>query len=184
MHNLLRRSGLEVNHKAVFRAYKQEGLGIRRRRTRKGKRVRIGKQTPPTGPNQLWAMDFVSDGTTSGQKVRTLTLIDVFTKECISLTVDTSLPAARVCRALESAIEEYGAPKAIRMDNDPEFTAHRTVRWLDDRGVYQDFIEPGKPFQNGHYESFNARYRDECLNVNLFADVIEARTRSNEWRAT
>lgn len=179
---LLRKNGKTVNHKAVYRAYTQEALMIRRRRTRKIKRVRVGKTSLPTAPNQLWAMDFVSDSTTCGQRVRTLAVIDVFTRECVSMTVDTSLPSARVRRALEQAIAQYGTPKAIRMDNGPEFTAHQTVEWLDERGILQDFIEPGKPYQNGHCESFNARYRDECLNVHIFRNILEARRQSDAWR--
>ena len=82
----------------------------------------------------------------------------------------------------KQAIAQYGTPEAIRMDNGPEFTAHQTVGWLDERGIHQDFIEPGKPYQNGHCESFNARYRDECLNVHIFRNILEARRQSKAWR--
>jgi putative transposase len=182
LHRMLEKEDVCINHKTVYRVYKQEGLALLRRRTRKVKRVRVGKPTGPSAPNQLWAMDFVSDSTVKGQHFRTLTVIDVFTRECVALVPQASFSAHKVCQALEGAIETHGKPDSIRMDNGPEFTAKKTTSWFCEREIFQDFIEPGKPYQNGNNESFNARFRDECLNVEQFRNLTDAKRLISAWK--
>lgn len=182
LHRLVATEQGPINHKRVYKAYKEEGLGLSRRRTRKMKRVRLGKSEPPSAPNQTWAMDFISDSTERGQRFRVLGMIDLCTKESLCLVPKTSFRAKTVCRLLEQAMKSYGKPQKVRMDNGPEFRAKDTIAWFDRHGITQEFIEPGKPYQNGHCESFNARFRDECLDIELFRDLKDADQRIEAWR--
>src|SRR5215217_7932429 len=116
-------------------------------------------------PNQEWAMDFVSDALTTGRALRTFTLIDSYTKECLAIEVNTGIASRQVTRVLERVIEQRGAPDCIRCDNGPEFTSFHFVEWSKQQRITVLHIQPGKPVQNGHIESFNGRFRDECLNT-------------------
>jgi putative transposase len=179
---LLRREGVVVNHKRVLRLYRDEGLTMRRR---KRKHVAYGRVQSPlvvVGPNQRWALDFVSDALAWGRRIRLLAVIDVFTRECLAIEVDTSLPAERVTRVLGRIVGERGVPQEIQLDNGPELTSRVLDQWAYERGVELRFIEPGKPVQNAFIESFNGRLRDECLNEHWFVSLGDARRLVEAWR--
>jgi putative transposase len=135
----------------------------------------------PAAPNELWSMDFVADRIENGRRLRIFNLIDNYTKECVGNIVDTSIGGCRVARELDKIIEFRNKPKAIVCDNGPEFTSGKMFDCSQESGVDLSFIQPGKPQQNAFVESFNGRMRDECLNVNLFNSLTEARTVIAEW---
>jgi putative transposase len=181
LYRLLRREGMVVNKKLVQRVYRAEGLTVRRR---KRKRVAVPR-TPlpaPAAPNDRWSMDFVSDALGDGRKFRALTIVDDFTRESPAIEVDTSLPGERVVRVLEQLGATRGLPKAIVCDNGPEFRGEALDQWADRRGVALQFIQPGKPIQNAFAESFNGRFRDECLNESWFVSLTDARQTIEAWR--
>ena len=180
---LLRREGLKDNHKRIERVYAEEELQIRRRR--KKRRAPGSRRQPmliPAGPNERWSMDFMHDSLADGRKLRALTIVDDFTRECPAIAVATSIPGKRVCRVLDQLKEERGLPKTIVVDNGPEFTGIDLDQWAYREGVTLHFIEPGKPNQNAFIESFNAILRDECLNEHWFQDLGEARGLIEDWR--
>ena len=182
LHVLLRREGWAVNHKRVHRLYREERLAMRRHRR---KRFRAEARVPlelPTRANQLWTMDFTQDSLSSGRKFRTLNLMDGCTREAPAIEVDTSLPGARVVRVLERLKQERGVPEAIQVDHGPEFISRAVDQWAFANGVQLHFIDPGKPTQNGFIESFNGKFRDECLNQNWFVDLDDARRIIEAWR--
>jgi putative transposase len=178
---LLRRSGQAANHKRVWRLYRALELGVRRCRRRKLYRAPV-QAARLTGANQEWAMDFVSDGTASGQRLRALTIVDAYTRECLEIRTATSLGSARVIDALERVAGSRGLPPAIRVDNGPEFTSRQFRAWCEHKGVGIVYIQPGKPTQNAIIESFHARLRDECLNANWFWNLADARSKIAYWR--
>lgn len=180
---LLRREGLQVNDKRVHRLWKREGLTLARRRPR----ARLPKRPTPMpdhdgAPCVVWACDFVHDTCLNGQVLRCLTLIDEGTRECLTISVEASQPAKKVIEALDQAIKQYGKPRFLRTDNGPEFIAEALDRWAKKHGIEHLFNQPGKPWQNGKNESFNGRFRDECLNAEAFASRREARVLIEEWR--
>ena len=178
---LLGRRGWSVNRKRVYRLYREEGLAVRRR---KRKRVAV-ERTPlrlPARADEVWTMDFTHDALSGGRKFRTLNLMDGYTREALAIEVDTSLPGARVVRVLERLRERRGVPERIQVDNGPEFISQVVDQWAYDRGVTLNFIRPGKPTDNGHIESFNGKFRDECLNQYWFVNLVEARERIEAWR--
>lgn len=164
---VLTRPGHKVNFKRVYRLYRQEQLAVRRL-----KRKRLERMTPvnamPTAPNQEWALDFVSDGMANGRSIRLPTVVDGLTRECPAIEVGVSLGSRRVTRVLERGIAERGTPQSLRCDNGPEFKSRHFIGWCEQRGIARVHIQPGKPMQNGYMESFNGRFRDECLNANWF----------------
>ncbi len=179
---VLRREGWKVNHKKVSRIYRDEKLSLRlKRRQKRSAAVRVPLPTP-TGPNQVLSMDFVFDGLSSGRKFKTLTIVDDFTRECVTIEVDFGISGERVTRVLDRISETRGRPKAIRCDNGPEFVSNALDRWAYQNGVAIDFIDPGKPNQNAYIESFNGRFREECLNDNQFVALVEAQTVIEAWR--
>jgi putative transposase len=182
LHVLLRREGHAVNRKRVYRLYKTAGLAVRRRRRRKLRATRPLPIIVLERPNQRWSMDFVHDYLTDGRRLRTLNIVDAFTRECLAIEVDTSLPAARVVRVLDRLVWEYGLPESLRVDNGPEFISTALDRWAFQHGVALDFIQPGKPTQNAHVESFNGHFRDECLAQAHLATVPRARAEIELWR--
>ena len=182
LHVLLRREGYEVNHKRIHRLYRREGLMVRRRLR---KRIAAGKRVPlpmPSRPNERWSIDFMSDQLGDGRVFRTLNIVDDFTRECLAIEVDTSLSGGRVVRVLEGLCAVYGRPRALVMDNGPELTSKALDAWAYRNGVDLRFIQPGKPVQNCYVESFNGKFRDECLNEHWFASLEEAREVIEEWR--
>jgi putative transposase len=178
---LLRRDGEAVNHKRLFRVYKEAGLSVRRKKRKR--LVRVGQpQFTATAPNQQWALDFVHDRIANGRSIRVLTVVDTFTRECLALEVDTSLPSIRVTRTLDQIIARRGPPQRLRMDNGSELTSRHFLSWGIEKRIELVHIQPGKPVQNAHCESFNGRLRDECLNTSWFRNLWEARTKINAWR--
>ena len=178
---LLMREGWEVDVKRIHRLYKAEGMSVRRL-----KRKRLTRPVPlnPTlvRPNQEGGMDFVSDALATGRALRTFNLIDSFTKESLAIEVGTGIGSRQVTRVLERVMEARGIPGAIRCDNGPEFTSLYFTEWCKDRSVTVHYIQPGKPVQNGYVESFNGRFRDECLNASWFVNLADARQKIEAWR--
>jgi putative transposase len=170
-----------INCKRVQRLYREAGLKVRRR-SRKRFKAAVVEKPVLTAPNQEWAMDFVHDQLATGQRIRTLSIIDNFTRECLALEVDTSLPSLRVIRALDEIGQRRTLPQVIRTDNGPEFTSRRFLSWSMEKRIRAATIEPGKPIQNPFIESFNGRFRDECLNVNWFSNLNDARLKVEQWR--
>ena len=169
------------NRKLTQRVYREEGLHVRRR---KRKRVAVVR-TPlpaPTRPNTRWSMDFVSDALGDGRKFRSLTLVDDYTRESPAIEVDFSLPGERVTRVLDRVAAERGYPNVIVCDNGPEFRGEALDQWAHRHGVQLAFIEPGKPVQNAYIESFNGKFRDECLNENWFVSLADAQQTIEAWR--
>jgi len=185
LHVLLRRDRIGedecINHKRVWRVYRDLGLSVRR--TRRKRLQRSLKPRPIlTAANQEWAVDFISDVAASGRRLRIFSVVDSYTRECLALEVDTSLPSRRVTRALTKVIETRGAPIAIRSDNGPEVSSRHFLAWCVERRIDAVHIQPGKPTQNPHVESFHGRFRDECLNVSWFWNLFDARHKIATWR--
>jgi putative transposase len=180
---LLRREGRSINHKRVYRLYRELGLAMRRRKRRhSGQRLAAAATTGVGRPNQRWAMDFVSDTLAQGRTFRVLTILDEYTRECLAIEADTSLPGLRVIRVLEQLVHTRGLPDEIHVDHGPEFVCRSVRSWCEKHRVLLRYIEPGRPMQNGHIEAFNGRFRDECLNANWFLNLVTARTQVESWR--
>lgn len=182
LHILLRREGIELNHKKLFRLYREERLAVRRRGSRKRA---LGTRAPmaiPDGPNQRWSLDFVADALIDSRRFRILGVVDDFSRECLALVVDTSLSGVRVARELDRLVEFRGPPLMIVSDNGTELTSNAILRWQEERGVEWHYIAPGRPQQNGFVESFIGRFRDECLNEHLFERLTQARRIIEAWR--
>ncbi len=179
---LLRREGLYVNHKRVYRLYHLSGLGVKRRRRRKGLATERLPLLRPAAPNLIWSMDFVMDALATGRRIKCLTCVDDFTKECLTVTVAFGISGVQVTRILDSIALFRGYPATIRTDQGPEFTCRALDQWAFEHGVELRLIQPDKPTQNGFIESFNGRFRDECLNEHWFSDVSHARRTISEWR--
>jgi putative transposase len=182
IHVLLRREGWKVNWKKVYRLYRELGLAVRRR-----KRKRIGpfQRVPlpkPTAANQSWSMDFVADGLADGRRLRCLTIVDDHSRECPAIEVDTSITGTRVVAVLERLADERGLPASITVDHGPEFEGQVLDAWAYARGVRLSFIRPGKPVENAYIESFNGKFRDECLNEHWFVNIAHARRVIESWR--
>jgi putative transposase len=178
---LLVREGWQVNHKRVYRLYVEEKLGLRRKRGRK----RSGVRQPlaqPTAANQVWSVDFMTDALSSGRRFRTLNIVDDYTRECLAIEVDTSLGGGRVVRVLEELKVRRGLPRKIRSDNGPEFVSRAVDQWAYEQGLQWHTIQPGRPMENGFVESFNGRFRDECLNENWFIHLSDARDKIGQWK--
>ena len=182
LHILLRRDGVVLNHKKLFRLYREERLTVRRR---SGRKRALGTRAPmamPQGPNQRWSLDFVADQLVDGRRFRVLVVVDDFTRECLALVVDTSLSGQRVARELDALIAFRGRPLMVVSDNGTELTSRAILQWQEDSQVEWHYITPGKPMQNGFVESFNGRLRDECLNETLFTSLAHARFVLAAWR--
>ena len=188
LHHLLRREKENgrakwvVNHKRVYRLYREEGLAMRRRKSR---RFRAEARVPlalPTRANHIWTMDFTRDTLASGRKFRTLNLMDGYTREALWIEIDTSLPGVRVVQVLERVAQERGLPETIQVDNGPEFISRVVDQWAYANGVALHFIAPGKPVQNAFIESFNGKFRDECLNQSWHTSLEDARQSFEAWR--
>jgi len=178
---LLRRSGEWVNHKRLHRVYREAGLSLRRKKRKYC--VRIGQPLRVwTAANQEWALDFVHDAVECGRRIRVLSVVDAYTRECLALEVDTSFASRRVTRVLETIVAERGQPKAIRCDNGPELTSRHFLAWCVERQIELIHIQPGKPTQNPHVESFHGRLREECLTISWFQNLFDARGKIAAWR--
>jgi len=179
---LLRREGQRVNAKRIYRLYREEGVGVRRRKRKRIGAVERQPLTTPSGANQRWSMDFVSDALSDGRKFRSLNIVDDYNRECVAAEVDTSIPGSRVVRVLEALRERRGLPEVLVTDNGPEFAGQALDVWVRQQSVKRHCIEPGKPVQNAFIESFNGKMRDECLNEHWFVSLTEARQRIESWR--
>ena len=179
---LLRREGLHVNHKRVYRIYHLNGLSVKRRRRRKGLATERLPLLRPDAPNLTWSMDFVIDALASGRRLKCLTCVDNFTQECLTVTVAFGISGVQVTRTLDSIALFRGYLATIRTDQGPEFTCRAPDQWAFEHCVELRLIQPGKPTQNGFIESFNGRFRDECLNEHWFSDIVRARKIINDWR--
>jgi putative transposase len=182
LHDRLTRQGWAINIKRTYRIYREEGLMVKKRRRKK---LPVPERQPlvrPQRPDEVWSMDFVFDELASGRRVKTLTVVDDCSKEAVQIAADTSMPALYVTRLLDQLGAERGLPKVIRTDNGPEFAGRTMHDWAARNGVELRFIQPGKPVQNAYIESFNSRFRDECLSQHWFASLSHMRSVIDNWR--
>ncbi len=178
----LARRGLAMSADRAYRIWKKAGLQVPRRRPRR--RVATGRPRPlpATGVNQVWAYDFVFDACANGQQLKCLTVIDEYTRECLAIEVAGSLRSGRVIEVLSKLISTRGAPTYLRSDNGPEFVSRAVLKWLLASEIETAPIDPGKPWQNGANESFNGKFRDECLGMQWFKNRIDAKVVIEDWR--
>ncbi len=180
---LLRREGWTVNYKRVYRLYCDEGLNLRakrpKRRVSSAHRV---ERTAASTINECWSMDFVSDSLFNGRRFRALTIVDNFSRECLWIEAAQNLRGEEVVGVLDHIKQSRGVPRSIRCDNGPEFISKVLDRWAYENGVTLDYSRPGKPTDNAFVESFNGSFRDECLNVNWFLSMEDARDKIEAWR--
>lgn len=181
LHGLLRGEGLVQNKKRTYRIYLEEGLQVRTKKRKKLQRPRLVMDVP-TQKNKRWSMDFVSDQLASGRRFRVLNVIDNFNRELLGQLVALSISGQQVTRFLEQLGEEHGYPEQIVCDNGTEFTSKAMFFWSKSANVRLNFIQPGKPTQNGFVESLNGKFRNECLNQNWFRTLEEARYEIGKWR--
>lgn len=178
----LRQAGLAVNHKRVERLYQLEKLQVRRRRRKK---IPVAERQPlirPSGPNQVWSMDFVFDRVASGRAIKCLVIVDDATHEAVAIVPEHSIGGSHLTRILDGVCSQRGRPAVIRTDNGPEFVGKAMLNWTYRNGVGLKLIEPGKPNQNAYVESFNGRLRDECLNEHWFTSLQHARVVIEDWQ--
>lgn len=183
IHVLLKREGWGINVKRVYRLYKLEGLNLRHNTKRKRiNQDRIPPRSDATEANEYWAMDFVSDQIFNGKRFRVLTLINLFTRECLATYADKAIKGEGVCEILEHVSKERGTPKNIKMDNGPELISRALDAWTYDRKIQLVFSRPGTPTDNAHIEYFNGSLWEECLNTNWFMSLDGARGKLEQWR--
>ncbi|HEV7575267.1 MAG TPA: IS3 family transposase [Caldimonas sp.] len=182
LHSRLRIDGWAINVKRTYRLYREQGLMVRQRRHKK---LPVPERQPlvrPMQPNEVWSMDFVFDELANGRRVKALTVVDDCSKEVVQIVADTSIPALYVTRVLDQVSAERGLPRVIRTDNGPEFAGRVMQTWAAHNRVELRFIQPGKPVQNAYIESFNSRFRDECLSQHWFASLSHMRSVIDNWR--
>ena len=182
LHVLLRREGVVVNRKRLYRVYRDEGLAVRRRKRKRVATRPRQKLSTPLRRNQRWSMDFMRDTLADGRVFRTLNVVDDLTRECLAIEVDSSLPGERVTRVLDAIAWSRGYPEGIVVDNGPEFSGRVLDAWAHKHRIKLLFIRPGKPIDNAFVESFNGKFRDECLNEHWFTDLPDARQTIETWR--
>lgn len=171
-----------VNKKRVQRIYVEEKLSLRLKRRQKQAAAARVPLPVPTGPNHLYSMDFVHDVLRGGRRIKMLTIVDDFTRECVAIEVGFGINGKQVTQVLDRVFEERGKTGGLRSDNGPEFAGNAMDAWAYERGVKLDFIRPGKPNENAFIESFNGRLREECLNDNQFLTLAEAQAIIEAWR--
>lgn len=181
LHAMLKAEGLVVNRKKTYRIYCDLGMQVRTKKRRKLFRPRV-PMALPSSINERWSLDFVSDQLGSGRRIRVLNIVDDYSRSCVGQLVDTSISGSRMARYLDEVGSQRGLTKTIVMDNGPEMTSKAMFFWSKESGVKLHFIQPGKPTQNAFVESFNARFRDGCLNQHWFKDIADARQIIEEWR--
>ena len=183
LHILLRREGWAVNHKRVYRLYRQEGLMLRTRRPKRHVSYQRRMERPvAAGVDESWSMDFMSDELFNGRRIRLLTIVDNFTRESLAIKVAAGIGGQGVVEVLHRLMGQHRMPKTIRVDNGPEFTSKRLDQWAYLSGVELDFSRPGKPTDNAFIEAFNGRFRQECLNENWFLSLEDAVDKVESWR--
>lgn len=178
----LERQGHRMSADRTWRLWRQAGLQVPRKRSRK--RIALARPRPqsPIAAGQVWAYDFVFDHCANGQQVKCLTVIDEYTRECLAIDVAGSIRSGRVIEVLSQLISVHGAPKVLRSDNGPEFVSNALLRWAVGQNLSMALIDPGKPWQNGTTESFNGKFRDECLSMEWFRSRAEAKVVIDQWR--
>jgi putative transposase len=181
---LLRREGLTVNLKRVWRLWKQLGLQVPKKRPKQRRQGPSVDKFPiqAMAPNHIWSLDFVADSLSHGGRLRMLTVVDEFTRECLSIRTERSLKSRDVQEVLAQIMQERGHPCYLRSDNGSEFIAHSLQQWLKSKGTGAIFITPGSPWENGKCESFNGKFRGECLNTQWFRTLREAKVLIEMWR--
>lgn len=183
LHILIAREGWSVNHKRVYRLYKEEGLAMRKRPPRRRKSCLKRELRPAAArKNECWSMDFMSDELFDGRRIRLLTIVDIHTRESLAIYVGQRIRGSEVVQVLERVTEERGRPQTIQVDNGPEFISKDVDLWAYWNHVKLDFSRPGKPTDNAYIESFNGRFRQECLNEHWFMDLEDARDKVESWR--
>jgi putative transposase len=182
LHILLRREGWRINHKRVYRLYREEGLGIRVKRRKKLASVPRVLPPPAQRPQERWSLDFLADGLADGRRFRVLTIVDNVSRVSPAIEVGHSLTGERVVAVLERLKRTAGTPERIAIDNGPEFISKALDAWAYRNGVQLEFSRPGKPTDNAFVESFNGRFRDECLNQHWFMSLEEVRQTVEAWR--
>jgi putative transposase len=182
LHILLEREGFEANHKRVYRLYREAGLAVRRRKKRERVALERHPLTMPPGPNHTWSMDFVFDALADGRPLKCLTVVDDCTKESVEIAVARRINGQGVADALEAVCRFRGYPTLIRTDQGPEFTGRALDQWASANEVKLMLTQPGKPTQNAYIESFNGKFRDECLNEHWFTSLEHARALIGAWR--
>ncbi len=178
----LEREGHAMGMERAHRLWRQAGLQVPRKRPRRKVATARSRPNAPTGPNQVWAYDFVFDRCANGQTLKCLTIVDEWLHECLAIDVQSGIRSVRVIEVLSRLISEHGAPRYLRSDNGPEFVSHAVLRWLKDAKIETALSDPGSPWQNGTNESFNGKFRDECLNMEWFRSRAEARVVIEQWR--
>lgn len=178
----LEREGHSMGVERAHRLWKGAGLQLPRRRPRRRVAQSRPRPLPPHAPNHVWAYDFVFDASANGQQIKCLTVVDEFTRECLAIDVAGSIRSSRVIEVLSRLVSVHGAPVALRSDNGPEFVSRAILKWLTDSKIHTALIDPGKPWQNGANESFNGKFRDECLSVEWFRSRDEAKVLIEAWR--
>jgi putative transposase len=171
----LARRGHVMSADRIHRLWRLHGLQVPRRRRRRRVAASRPRPLPATGSNQVWAYDFVFDACANGQQLKCLTVIDEFTRECLAIDVAGSIRSGRVIEVLAKLVSVHGAPKYLRSDSGPEFVCRAILRWLHAENIETVVIDPGKPWQNGSNESFNGKFRDECLGMQWFKNRIDAK---------
>ena len=183
LHVLLVREGWWINHKRVYRVYRALGLAVRRKKRKQVAQANRLPRVVPIAENLQWSLDFMRDTLAEGRVFRTLNVLDDATRECLAIEVDTSLSGHRTARVLDAIAERRGSyPRRVVLDNGPECTSKALDRWAYENGVTLVFIRPGKPIENCFVESFNGRFRDECLNLHWFLSLTDARRQIEAWR--
>lgn len=179
---LLQREGWQVGKKLVYRLYREQGLQVRTKRRKKLACQNRGKPEPAKASNERWSMDFVTDRLQDGRYFRILTIVDQYDRSSPGLMAALSFSGAKVSDYLDEIAKERGYPQSITCDNGPEFCSRSFDAWAHLHNIRIDYIRPGKPVENGYIESFNARLRDECLNVSLFNSITDAKEQLELWR--
>jgi len=183
VHVMLRREGHKDNVKRVYRLYREEGLSLRLKRPRRNRAAKLRQPKQLAfAINEVWSADFVADALFDGRKLRMLTVVDCYTRECLAIDVGQSLKGEDVVDSLNRICGERGLPRTIKTDNGSEFISKAMDKWAYERGVELDFSRPGKPTDNARVESFNGRLRQECLNANWFLSLDDAKAKIAAWR--
>jgi putative transposase len=178
----LGRGGHAMSPERTYRLWRQAGLQVPKRRPRRRVATSRPRPLPTTGPNQVWAYDFVFDTCADGRTLKCLTIVDEFTRECLAIDVAGSIRSARVIEVLSQLVSVHGAPQYLRSDNGPEFVATAILRWTQAVNIETSFIDPGRPWQNGTDESFNGKLRNECLTIEWFRNRLDAQVAIERWR--
>lgn len=178
----MKREGYKINHKKVYGIYTRNGLAKRKKKRKRPPQLARNPLPRAEKPNEIWAMDFMSDSCSNGRKIRTLNILDIYARECLQIEVASSLPSSKVISVLDRLALERGLPGRIIIDNGPEYTSKDLKVWAVRNQVALDYITPGRPMENGYIESFNGKFREECLNQNWFQNIAEASIIVEQWR--